>query len=182
MGDHGCEYMTGGRVIILGPCGRNFGAGMSGGIAFVYDPLSRFPRNVNRELVQLESLDDEEEVRIFSQNYAENMTDRIRQNDAGRAWEIHWVRSCDENFEWLDQKFETLCSSDAKRLQSRYRKTKSAKETVTTGRTKGTSHPLSSEISSKFRWKLVGNVEWSPKGTIKWALEWAYKRTFKWNF
>src|SRR5437762_3095774 len=39
VGDHGCEYMTGGRVVVLGPTGRNFGAGMSGGIAYVYDPL-----------------------------------------------------------------------------------------------------------------------------------------------
>jgi glutamate synthase (NADPH/NADH) large chain len=38
VGDHGCEYMTGGRVVVLGPTGRNFGAGMSGGIAYVYDP------------------------------------------------------------------------------------------------------------------------------------------------
>ena len=38
IGDHGCEYMTGGRAVILGPVGRNFGAGMSGGMAYVYDP------------------------------------------------------------------------------------------------------------------------------------------------
>ena len=43
VGDHGCEYMTGGRVVVLGPTGRNFGAGMSGGIAYVYDPDGTFP-------------------------------------------------------------------------------------------------------------------------------------------
>ena len=43
VGDHGCEYMTGGRVVVLGPTGRNFAAGMSGGIAFVYDPDRRVP-------------------------------------------------------------------------------------------------------------------------------------------
>ena len=48
VGDHGCEYMTGGRVVVLGPTGRNFAAGMSGGIAFVYDPDERVP--VAREL------------------------------------------------------------------------------------------------------------------------------------
>jgi glutamate synthase (NADPH/NADH) large chain len=42
VGDHGCEYMTGGRVVVLGPTGRNFGAGMSGGIAYVYDPTDTF--------------------------------------------------------------------------------------------------------------------------------------------
>jgi glutamate synthase (NADPH/NADH) large chain len=58
VGDHGCEYMTGGRVVVLGPTGRNFGAGMSGGIAFVHDPDSTFPSLVNYELVELEPLDD----------------------------------------------------------------------------------------------------------------------------
>lgn len=58
IGDHGCEYMTGGRAVVLGPTGRNFGAGMSGGIAFVYDPLNQFAYNVNREMVEIEALDD----------------------------------------------------------------------------------------------------------------------------
>jgi glutamate synthase (NADPH/NADH) large chain len=57
VGDHGCEYMTGGRVVILGPTGRNFGAGMSGGIAYVYDPDGDFDRLVNYEMVALEPLD-----------------------------------------------------------------------------------------------------------------------------
>ncbi len=43
VGDHGCEYMTGGRVVILGPTGRNFAAGMSGGVAYVYDPDGELP-------------------------------------------------------------------------------------------------------------------------------------------
>jgi glutamate synthase (NADPH/NADH) large chain len=58
VGDHGCEYMTGGRVIVLGPTGRNFGAGMSGGIAYVYDADGEFPTRVNFEMVDLEELDD----------------------------------------------------------------------------------------------------------------------------
>ena len=57
VGDHGCEYMTGGRVVVLGPTGRNFGAGMSGGIAFVYDPDDTFFRRLNGEMVDLEPLD-----------------------------------------------------------------------------------------------------------------------------
>ena len=43
VGDHGCEYMTGGRVVVLGPTGRNFAAGMSGGVAYVHDPEGAFP-------------------------------------------------------------------------------------------------------------------------------------------
>jgi glutamate synthase (NADPH/NADH) large chain len=58
VGDHGCEYMTGGRVVVLGPTGRNFGAGMSGGIAYVYDPAEVFASKVNYEMVALEDLDD----------------------------------------------------------------------------------------------------------------------------
>jgi glutamate synthase (NADPH/NADH) large chain len=62
VGDHGCEYMTGGRAVILGPTGRNFGAGMSGGIAFVHDGDGSFVSRVNREMVDLDPLDDDDEV------------------------------------------------------------------------------------------------------------------------
>jgi glutamate synthase domain-containing protein 2/glutamate synthase domain-containing protein 1/glutamate synthase domain-containing protein 3 len=58
VGDHGCEYMTGGRVVVLGPTGRNFAAGMSGGIAYVYDKDRRFEGRCNVELVDLEPLTD----------------------------------------------------------------------------------------------------------------------------
>ncbi len=47
VGDHGCEYMTGGRVVILGETGRNFAAGMSGGVAYVYDTEGKLPANLN---------------------------------------------------------------------------------------------------------------------------------------
>jgi glutamate synthase (NADPH/NADH) large chain len=60
VGDHGCEYMTGGRVVVLGPTGRNFGAGMSGGVAYVYDPTGAFPSLVNYEMVALAPLDDDD--------------------------------------------------------------------------------------------------------------------------
>ena len=66
VGDHGCEYMTGGRVVVLGPTGRNFAAGMSGGIAYVLDEVGDFGRDrCNHEMVELESLEDEEEVRAL---------------------------------------------------------------------------------------------------------------------
>ena len=56
-GDHGCEYMTGGRAVILGETGRNFAAGMSGGIAYVWDATGTFGQKVNKEMVELEPLD-----------------------------------------------------------------------------------------------------------------------------
>ncbi|HEY6054131.1 MAG TPA: hypothetical protein VIU86_09385, partial [Gaiellaceae bacterium] len=58
VGDHGCEYMTGGCVVVLGPTGRNFAAGMSGGIAYVLDADGRFRDRCNHELVGLEPLDE----------------------------------------------------------------------------------------------------------------------------
>jgi glutamate synthase domain-containing protein 2/glutamate synthase domain-containing protein 1/glutamate synthase domain-containing protein 3 len=67
VGDHGCEYMTGGRVVVLGRTGRNFAAGMSGGIAYVYDVDRRFESRCNLELIDLDPLSDEDagEVRAL---------------------------------------------------------------------------------------------------------------------
>jgi glutamate synthase domain-containing protein 2/glutamate synthase domain-containing protein 1/glutamate synthase domain-containing protein 3 len=62
VGDHGCEYMTGGRVVVIGPTGRNFAAGMSGGIAYVYDDNGQFPPLCNKDMVSLESADKPEDV------------------------------------------------------------------------------------------------------------------------
>ena len=73
VGDHGCEYMTGGRVVVLGPTGRNFGAGMSGGIAYVYDPHDVFAAKLNREMVELQAIDtaDEEFLRTALERHLE---------------------------------------------------------------------------------------------------------------
>ena len=62
VGDHGCEYMTGGRAVILGPTGRNFAAGMSGGVAYIWDPNNEFPPNCNMEMVNLEKVSDQEDI------------------------------------------------------------------------------------------------------------------------
>ena len=62
IGDHGCEYMTGGRVVVLGPTGRNFAAGMSGGMAWVLDPDGTFATRCNAEMVSIEPLADAGEV------------------------------------------------------------------------------------------------------------------------
>src|SRR5213078_4186714 len=57
VGDHGCEYMTGGRVVVLGQTGRNFAAGMSGGIAYVLDENGDFAKRCNKAMVQLTSVE-----------------------------------------------------------------------------------------------------------------------------
>ncbi len=64
VGDHGCEYMTGGRVVVLGPTGRNFAAGMSGGVAYVWDQDGTFARRCNPELVDLEAVGEHDEAEL----------------------------------------------------------------------------------------------------------------------
>ena len=67
VGDHGCEYMTGGRVVILGPTGRNFAAGMSGGVAYVLDEAGDFPTRCNKQMAGLEKLEDKQEIEEVQQ-------------------------------------------------------------------------------------------------------------------
>jgi len=82
VGDHGCEYMTGGRVVVLGATGRNFAAGMSGGIAFVLDVKGDFPKRCNQQMVGLEKLatrEEIEELRKMIERHAEYTgSDRAR--------------------------------------------------------------------------------------------------------
>jgi glutamate synthase domain-containing protein 2/glutamate synthase domain-containing protein 3 len=82
VGDHGCEYMTGGRVVVLGPTGRNFAAGMSGGVAYVYDKDRRFEDRCNLELVDLDPLAeaDEEEVRNLISEHAQRTGSLVARN------------------------------------------------------------------------------------------------------
>jgi glutamate synthase (NADPH) large chain len=73
VGDHGCEYMTGGRVVILGRTGRNFAAGMSGGVAYVLDQDGRFGRRCNTGMVDIEAIDasDEDLVKLLMSRHIE---------------------------------------------------------------------------------------------------------------
>ncbi|MEY2793715.1 MAG: Glutamate synthase, partial [Bacteroidota bacterium] len=74
IGDHGCEYMTGGLALILGETGRNFAAGMSGGVAYVFDEKNNFESKVNREMVEISDLNQEDVniVHIYLKNHYEN--------------------------------------------------------------------------------------------------------------
>ena len=66
VGDHGCEYMTGGRVVVLGRTGKNFAAGMSGGIAYVLDEENRLYKNINKTMISIEKVEnkhDQQELR-----------------------------------------------------------------------------------------------------------------------
>jgi len=91
VGDHGCEYMTGGHMVCLGETGRNFAAGMSGGIAYVYDPDCKFPARCNMGLVGLEKVEDETEsqqLQDFIKEHVE-MTGSTVGQDMLADWDAH---------------------------------------------------------------------------------------------
>ncbi|NBW85735.1 MAG: hypothetical protein EBR23_02625, partial [Planctomycetia bacterium] len=110
-GDHGCEYMTGGRAVVLGETGRNFAAGMSGGIAYVWDAAGTFRSRVNTEMVELEPLDagDLEYVRSRIEKHVHH-TDSPR----GGAILERWVTE--------QKKFVKVMPIDYKRALAELRK------------------------------------------------------------
>lgn len=89
VGDHGCEYMTGGRVAVLGPTGKNFAAGMSGGIAYVYDQQGDFKEKVNQLMVLAEKIEDnaeEEKLKLMIEKHVE-YTNSSRGKEILDSWE-----------------------------------------------------------------------------------------------
>ena len=91
VGDHGCEYMTGGRVVVLGRTGRNFAAGMSGGIAYVLDKAGDFSIRCNQEMVELEKLTDPEEIIEVKEMIERHV--RYTQSSLGQAVLDDWDHS-----------------------------------------------------------------------------------------
>ncbi len=89
VGDHGCEYMTGGRVVILGHTGRNFAAGMSGGVAYVFDMDGKFENRCNQQMVDLDPLDDAEEIAEVKEMIQKhfNYTSSTKANQLLSLWE-----------------------------------------------------------------------------------------------
>ena len=106
IGDHGCEYMTGGTVVVLGRTGRNFAAGMSGGIAYIYDEHGDFINSCNTDMVGLESVSNKED-----QDYLRNLiTDHYGYSSSSTAKKI--LDSWDENL----PKFIKVMPNDYKRV------------------------------------------------------------------
>jgi glutamate synthase domain-containing protein 2/glutamate synthase domain-containing protein 3 len=106
IGDHGCEYMTGGVVVVLGETGRNFAAGMSGGVAFVLDEEDRFESLCNRDMVGLEAVGSEEDVELLR-----GMVERhLEWTDSERARRV--LKDWDE----LLPKFVKVMPDDLKRV------------------------------------------------------------------
>ncbi len=111
VGDHGCEYMTGGRAIILGETGRNFAAGMSGGVAYVLDEHDRFANLVNREMVELE------EPTVEDYDYIHAMVRRhVEFTDSARGQHVI------ENWDSLAPKFVKVMPTDYKRALAEQKK------------------------------------------------------------
>ncbi|AEG59106.1 glutamate synthase large subunit [Desulforamulus ruminis] len=106
VGDHGCEYMTGGRVVVLGSTGRNFAAGMSGGIAYVLDQDGTFPNHCNKEMVLLEKLENAEEIQEVKNLIEQHL--KYTQSSVAQKVLTHW--------DDLLPKFVRVIAKDYKRM------------------------------------------------------------------
>jgi glutamate synthase (NADPH/NADH) large chain len=91
VGDHGCEYMTGGRVVVIGRTGRNFAAGMSGGVAYVLDEAGDFKRRCNLGMVDLEPLVDVEDVELVKDLLSRHI--RYTQSAVAARLLVNWERA-----------------------------------------------------------------------------------------
>ena len=103
VGDHGCEYMTGGKIVVLGETGKNFAAGMSGGIAYVLDKEGLFPKRCNTELVDLDPVEEEDDI----------ITLRSLIQQHQRATNSRLARYVLFHFEALLPNFIKVCSSSS---------------------------------------------------------------------
>lgn len=116
VGDHGCEYMTGGRMIVLGKTGRNFAAGMSGGIAYIWDKENNFKEKLNQELVDLDPMTEREEV-----DYVKSMIKKhIEYTNSSRA------KSILENWENESKNFIKVIPKDYKKALQKVKNEKGA--------------------------------------------------------
>jgi glutamate synthase (ferredoxin) len=106
VGDHGCEYMTGGRVVVIGRTGRNFAAGMSGGVAYVLDEAGDFKRRCNLGMVDLEPLVDVEDVELVKDLLARHI--RHTQSAVAARLLVNWER--------VREKFVKVMPKDYKRV------------------------------------------------------------------
>ncbi len=114
VGDHGCEYMTGGRVVVLGPTGRNFAAGMSGGVAYVLDAGEEFARRCNPQMVLLERLADQPEEEIRTLRAMIRRHAELTGSD--RAWRVLAL------WDVIGPKFVVVMPRDEKRVRESMRR------------------------------------------------------------
>jgi glutamate synthase (ferredoxin) len=116
VGDHGCEYMTGGRVVVLGPTGRNFAAGMSGGLAYVLDPSGTFASHCNTQMVDLGTVTDAAEaadLKGMIERHARYTGSRLAENIL-KLWEEmlpRFVRVIPKDYQRVLQSLERVKSA-----------------------------------------------------------------------
>jgi glutamate synthase (NADPH/NADH) large chain len=116
IGDHGCEYMTGGRVVVLGDVGKNFGAGMSGGIAYVFaDDQEAFKNLCNKDMIGFEGLKGEE-----AEEVKEMVSNHLKYTNSHKAAFVL------ENWEQSLSKFVKVIPNDYKRMMNRIEEQKTA--------------------------------------------------------
>ncbi|XP_022735942.1 glutamate synthase [NADH], amyloplastic isoform X2 [Durio zibethinus] len=118
VGDHGCEYMTGGTVVVLGKTGRNFAAGMSGGIAYIFDVDGKFQSRCNPELVDLDKVEEEEDV----------LTLKMMIQQHQRHTKSQLAREVLADFENLLPKFIKVFPRDYKRVLGKMKEEEASKE------------------------------------------------------
>ncbi|MBM3770944.1 MAG: glutamate synthase large subunit [Acidimicrobiia bacterium] len=112
VGDHGCEYMTGGRVVVLGSTGRNFAAGMSGGIAFVWDAERRFSRLCNTAMVDIERLDDEDDIEFVQRMIRRHM--EFTGSTVAERTLTHWAESKRAFVKVMPREYKRVLQAQAK--------------------------------------------------------------------
>lgn len=108
IGDHGCEYMTGGRVVILGPTGKNFAAGMSGGIAYVYDKDGTFRNRLNHELITAGKVSDETEMISLKRIIEKHL--QYTGSAAAETVLSHWDTECERFVKVIPKDYEKIIS------------------------------------------------------------------------
>ncbi|MDC0112669.1 glutamate synthase subunit alpha, partial [Burkholderiaceae bacterium] len=134
-GDHGCEYMTGGTVVVLGRTGRNFAAGMSGGIAYVYDEDGQFDARANKAMVSLERVLSEAEQRhaidpsIWHRDQADESQLKAMLNDHLRYTGSRRARELLDNWATARSKFVKVFPNEYKRALGELHAAKVAKAT-----------------------------------------------------
>ncbi len=133
VGDHACEYMTGGRVIVLGKTGKNFAAGMSGGIAYIFDETGEFPALCNMEMISLEKLENEEEIEFLKDKIFLHI--ELTESEIGTRILLNWEENLSKFIKVIPNDYRTIIESQNRLLSEGLSKEKAEmaafEETVT---------------------------------------------------
>ncbi len=111
VGDHCCEYMTGGKVVVLGSCGRNFAAGMSAGVAYVLDDVGDFDRHCNMDMVEIDLMDDPKD----REDLKRILTDHLKYTGSKKAESLlsDWENSCDRFIKVMPVGYKMLLKDES---------------------------------------------------------------------